>query len=109
MNRQLSSTVCLVLLLTLSIFPLWGKTHRFQLVDKANLFGVDLEAGDYKLQLSEDVAMIYRGKRLLVTAKIRTESMRGETPHSCRCLDGKLTEVRLDSEKVVFLERLSNP
>jgi hypothetical protein len=109
MDRKAVVILCLTLIGSLTVFPLFGKTHKFQLVEKASLCGVNLEPGYYTLKLSEDVAGIYLGSRLLVTAKVRTEQMRGETPNSCRCFQNILTEVRLDTEKVVFLERVDSP
>jgi hypothetical protein len=109
MNRQAAIILCLTLIGTLTAFPLLGKTHQFQIVEKTSLCGVELEPGYYKLKLSEDVAGIYLGNRLLLTAKVRTEQMRGETPNSCRCFQNILTEVRMDTEKVVFLERVDRP
>jgi hypothetical protein len=109
MSRLPVAILCLTLVGTLTVLPLLGKTHKFQLMEKATLCGVELEPGYYTLKLDEDLAGIYLGKRLLVTAKVRTEQMRGETPNSCRCFQSALTEVRMATEKVVFLERVDRP
>lgn len=109
MHRRLAGISSLVLVAILTILSLLGKGHQFQLVEKAKLCGVDLEPGCYQLKSSEDCAGIYKGKRLLVVAKVRTEPMNEETPNSCCCSNGILTEVRMETEKVVFLKLLDRP
>jgi hypothetical protein len=109
MNRRVATFLCLTFFCTIAVVPLLGKTHQFLLGKSANLCGVDLEPGHYKLKLSEDVAGIYKGKRLLLTARVRIEPLQKEIPYSCRCSEGILKEVRMDTQKLIFLELVDRP
>jgi hypothetical protein len=106
LKKTLITTLALFLVSTICVLPLMGKVHKFSLMSEATLCGVALEPGDYKLKVSEDVAGIYRGRDLLVAAKVRIEPIAGAVANSCCCSDGILTEVRLGEEKVVFLEQV---
>lgn len=67
------NTMALVFFLVsfMTLFPLLGKTYRFELPKTTALNGVDLRAGTYELKLNstQTKAQIYKNGKLAVTAQ----------------------------------------
>jgi hypothetical protein len=85
-------------------------SHPFQLRVKASLCGVSLEPGDYSIVLHDNLADIYRGEQLVVTAKARVSALEEHKwPNTVYCCGGVLMIVRLEKLKVVFPEPLGKP
>jgi hypothetical protein len=101
-TNTLMLTSLLVSALLLS--PLWGKAYRFSLAEQSGLYGITLEPGEYSLQIFDDVASIYEGKKIIAVVEIRIEPLGICVPNSTCCCNGTLTEVRLPDKRVVFIE-----
>jgi hypothetical protein len=83
--------------------PVPDKPQKFELRTKATLCGVELKPGQYTLKFREDVADIYKGEELIVTAKARIRPLRPHSrPHTAYHCGGILLEVRLEKVKVIF-------
>jgi len=95
------------LVVVFTFVTLSAETHKFKLSEKMSLYEVTLSPGEYKLRLSEDIAEIYEGGRLLVKARIEVKPLEGFLPNSVNCKKGFLTKIRLKSERIVFLEKIS--
>ena len=108
MKKTLITAFVLFLVSVFCFLPLMSKNHDFRLGEDAKLCGVQLTKGQYNLTLSEDVAGIYKGNKLLVTAKVKVSPLEGEIAHSYRCKNGEVLEVRLEHEKVIFIEKIEN-
>jgi hypothetical protein len=102
-------------------------SYPFRLSTKATLLGVALEPGQYELKLQKRLADIYKGKTLLVKAKVKVEPLErdlwrynvfefggilvgplvGSAPNYAHCRDGIVEEIRLRRKRVIFVELLS--
>jgi len=83
-----------------------AKSHKVEFLNKAVINGVELSPGKYKLELNGDSTVeIYKGKELLVSAKVEVLPLGKAYPNSVsQKSDGRVTEIRLKKERVVFNE-----
>ena len=83
-----------------------GKSHKVEFLVKAVINGVEISPGKYKLEVNGDnMAEIYKGKDLLVSAKVEILPLGKAYPNSVsQKSDGRVTEIRLKKERVVFGE-----
>jgi len=103
-NKKLS--IALVGLLTLVL--LTGSAfsaHRIEILRAATINGVELKPGKYELSVADEkTAEIYKGKKLIVSADVEVQPLGGATAGSvAQGVDGKIREIRLKNEKVVFV------
>jgi len=105
-RRTLSLTICLILVFAQLSPALLADGHRFELLKAGMVNGVMLEPGRYILEIiGENLGRIYRGKKLLVEAKLEVLPIGGAMPDSVSQLrDGKVKEIRLKEERVVFVD-----
>ena len=105
MNRNLGTSLIALIALTLLVGVVFGSTHRVEIMRVANVNGVELKPGNYQVSLTdENTAEIYKGKKLLVRAKVEIQPLGAETPGSVtQGVDGKVKEIRLKDEKIVFV------
>ena len=105
MRRTICLTICLLLIASALTPAVLAKGHRFELVKKGLVNGVELKPGHYELVLiDESLGEIYRGKKRLVEVKVDVVPIGGATPGSVsQYRDGRVKEVRLENERVVFV------
>ena len=105
MRRAICLTICLLLIATTLTPAVLAKGHRFELVKTGLVNGVELKPGQYELILNgEGLGQIYRGKNRLVEAKVEVLPIGVATPGSVsQYRDGRVKEVRLKDERVVFV------
>lgn len=104
MKKQLGVLSIVVLVAVILTAPLVANSHRFRLAEKARLYAIDLEPGEYVLKVYDDVASIYQGKKLIGVARIEIEPIAGVLKNSTLCCDGVLREIRLEEERVLIVE-----
>jgi len=106
MNRKLTTLLIAFLTIAVMMGVAFSSTHKVEMLRVATVNGVELKPGNYKLSLSgENTAEIYRGKKLMVTATVEIQPLGGSTPGSvAQGVDGKVREIRLKNEKVVFID-----
>jgi hypothetical protein len=77
-----------------------------QFLTKAVINGVEISPGTYKLEMNGDNTVeIYNGKELLISAKVEVLPLGNAYPNSVsQKSDGRVTEIRLKKERVVFGE-----
>jgi len=87
----------------------FSAAHRVEFMRAATVNGVELKPGNYQLTMTDETtAEIYRGKKLLVKAKVEIQPLGGATPGSVsQGVDGKVREIRLKTEKIVFVNSIS--
>jgi hypothetical protein len=83
--------------------PLMGESYRFRLTESAKLYAIEFQPGEYELKVFDDVASIYRGKKLVAVARVKTEPLDEELQNSTFCCDGVLKEIRLKDRRVLFV------
>ncbi len=83
-----------------------AKSHKVEFLNKAVINGVELQPGTYKLEMNGDNKVeIYKGKELLVSAQVKVLPLGKAYPNSVsQKSDGRVTEIRLKKERVVFDE-----
>jgi len=94
----------------LTLFPLLGKTYRFELVKTTALNGVDLRAGIYTLEINstQTRAEIYNRGKLAVTAQVEVKPLGNSTRETVLIgRDGTLSEYRSSREKILFVNASS--
>ena len=106
MKERICALLMSLLIGALMVSPVWAESHKVQIPLKATLYGVELEPGSYKLKLEGDVGELYKGKQLLVRAKVSIEPKDPELRDYCLLSKGQLKEVGLKHDKVVFLAQL---
>lgn len=85
--------------------PALAKSHSFDLYQAATLNGVELVPGNYKLKLNEEEAEIHRGGKMIVKAKVEVQPLgEGVLPNTERIEGGKLIEIRMKKQVVVFVD-----
>ena len=106
MNKEQATTLIALLTLTLLMGVAFSSAHRVEIMRAATVNGVELKPGNYQLSVADgNTAEIYKGKKLLVRAKVEILPLAGATPGSVtQGADGKVREIRLKSEKVVFVD-----
>ena len=106
MKKNLVTVSIVLLTLTLLISVAFSASHRVEILRAANVNGVELKPGNYQLKMAdENTAEIYKGKRLVVTAKVELAPLGNATPGSVsQGVDGNVREIRLKQEKVVFVD-----
>ena len=105
MKKFFATALAVALIATLATGPVWAKSEKFTLVDTSSLNGVQLEPGRYKINLNgDDEAEIYRRGKLIMTARVAVHPLENEQPHSYAHSSGKITEIRLKNQKVIFLD-----
>jgi hypothetical protein len=84
----------------------FAKSHKVEFRMKAVINGVELEPGTYKLEVNGDNKVdIYKGKELVVSAEVEILPLGNVYPNSVsQSSDGKVKEIRLKKERVVFAE-----
>ena len=105
--RKLSTlAICLVLASTFLPTSVLAESHRIELIRPGEIDGQELKAGQYKLVLTgQGTAEIYRGRKLLVKAKVEVLPLGDRIPSSInQTQNGELKEIRLKKERVVFIE-----
>jgi hypothetical protein len=83
-----------------------AESHRIDMLRAGILNGVELKTGQYKLVLNDEgEAEIYRGKKLMVKAKVEILPLGGGTPGSIiQDREGTLKEIRLSEQKILFVD-----
>lgn len=104
MRRYLNILPAMILIGAILAAPLQGKSNRFRLAECAILYVIELQPGEYELEIYDDVASIYQDKKLVAVAGIRIEPIAGATVNSTFCCDGVLKDVRLKDKRVLFIE-----
>ena len=106
MRRTSILTFCLFLSFVLLTPAALAEGHRFELLKSGQVNGVDLKAGQYELVLNgQGLGEIYRGKKLLVEAKVEVLPIGGALKQSVsQYRDGRIKEIRLKQERVVFVD-----
>lgn len=109
MNRKIAKALIALITVALLMGIAFSSSHKVEILRAATVNGVELKPGDYKLSMVDDqTAEIYRGKRLIVKAKVEVQPLAGATPGSVtQGTDGKVKEIRLKNEKVVFVDAVS--
>jgi hypothetical protein len=105
--RKLSTlAICLVLVSLFLVTTLVAESHRIELIRPCEIDGQELKAGQYKLVLKgQGTAAIYRGRKLLVEARVKVLPLGDSVPRSIsQTKDGELKEIRLKKERVVFVD-----
>lgn len=81
-----------------------AKSHRIELTQKAEVNGVSLNPGTYRIKFNGDNELeIYKGSRLLTKARAEVRPLEDAIPHSVTLKKGQLVEIRLKNEKLVLL------
>ena len=106
MKKLTSITLVLLIACVLTSGVALGKAHKVEFLVKAVINGVEISPGKYKLEVNGDnMAEIYKGKELLVSAKVEVLPLGKAYPNSVsQKSDGRVTEIRLKKERVVFGE-----
>jgi hypothetical protein len=104
MKRRLENFVLMILVGAILVAPLMSKSHRFRLAESASLYAIELQPGEYELKIYDDVASIYQGKKLIAVVSIRIEPIEDAVENSTVCCEGVLKEVRLQEQRVLFVE-----
>ena len=109
MKKNLVTVSIVLLTLTLLMSVAFSAAHRVEILRAATVNGVELKPGNYQLtKTDESTAEIYKGKRLVVTAEVEVVPLGNATPGSVsQGVDGKVREIRLKQEKVVFVASAS--
>ena len=109
MNRKLTTLLIAFLTIAVMMGVAFSNTYKVEMLRAATVNGVELKPGNYKLSLSDgSTAEIYKGKKLMVTATVEVQPLGGSTPGSVsQGIDGKVREIRLKSEKVIFVDSAS--
>ena len=109
MKKNLATLSIVLLILTLLVSVAFSAGHRVEILRSANVNGVELKPGNYKLTMTDEkTAEIYKGKKLMVTAHVELVPLGNATPGSvAQGVDGKVREIRLKQEKVVFVDSAS--
>ncbi len=109
MSKKMFVVLIALFSLTLIMGVAFSAVHRVEILRSASINGVDLKPGNYALAVvDENTAEIYKGKKLLVKAKIEVVPLAGATPGSVsQGVDGKVREIRLKEEKVVFVDAIT--
>jgi hypothetical protein len=83
-----------------------AEAHRFDLLRKGLINGVELKPGRYTLELDGDnLGRIRQGKKLLVEVSIEVLPIGGAMPQSVsQFRDGRVKEIRLKEKRVVFVD-----
>jgi len=99
-------TLVILIACVLSSGVALAKSHKVQFLNKAVINGVEIQPGTYKLEMNGDSKVeIYKGKNLLVSAKVEVLPLGKAYPNSVsQKTDGRVTEIRLKKERVVFDE-----
>lgn len=106
MRKVSTLAICLVLVNSFLATTLVAESHRIELIRPGEIGGQELKVGQYKLVLSgQGLAEIYRGRKLLVKAKVEVLPLGDAIPRSIsQTQDGELKEIRLKKERVVFVD-----
>jgi hypothetical protein len=109
MKRKLTTTLIAFLAMAVLMSIALSSTHKVEIMRAATVNGVELKPGNYRLSVAdENTAEIYKGSKLIVKAKVEILPLGGATPGSVtQGIDGKVREIRLKNEKVVFLDAAS--
>ena len=105
MKKRVITAMIALLAITL-LTGLAFSAHRVEIMRSASVNGVELKPGNYKIEMTdENTAQIFKGKKLVVTAKVDVMPLGGATPGSVsQGTDGKVREIRLKNERVVFID-----
>ena len=106
MKKLVITTLVILVACALSSGVALAKTHKVQFLNKAVINGVEIQPGTYKLEMNGDNKVeIYKGKELLVSAEVEVLPLGKAYPNSVsQKTDGRVTEIRLKKERVVFDE-----
>lgn len=106
MKKLAIITLVILIACVLSSGVALAKSHKVQFLNKAVINGVEIQPGTYKLEMNGDSKVeIYKGKNLLVSAKVEVLPLGKAYPNSVsQKTDGRVTEIRLKKERVVFDE-----
>ncbi len=110
MRKMHSKILFLVLVGFMNLYPLLGKSYRFELAKTTALNGVELRAGMYKLELNstQTKAEIYENGKLAVTARVNVQPLGNSTRDTVLIgKDGTLSEYRSSKEKIRFIDESS--
>jgi hypothetical protein len=107
MKRLSYLTLAAALVGTVMINLVQAETQKFQVNSKVSLCGIELEEGEYGLEMREGKAVIYKGKELLVTAEARVEPIEHRHRNCVICCSAILMEVRFKDVRVIFTKPLS--
>ncbi len=90
---------------TIALAVASAATHKVTLFQTSNLGGQELKAGEYKIEVTDNKAVIKDGKKVVTTdVKVETEGQKFAST-SIRYTDGsKVSEIRLGgtNTKLVF-------
>jgi hypothetical protein len=98
----------LILLLTGFFFvdQARSENHRIEILKTASVNGIQLKPGVYRLDLNgTNEAEIYKGRNLLVRAKVELVPLANAAPNSVlQTSTGALKEIRLNKARIVFVD-----
>jgi hypothetical protein len=109
MNRKLFTALVVFLAMAFLMGVAFSSTHKIEVMRAGTVNGIELKPGNYKLSMTDDsTAEIYKGRKLVVKAKVEIQPLGSATPGSItQGTDGKVREIRLKNEKVVFVDTAS--
>lgn len=106
MRKTIGISLILLLAGFFAVDTARSEHHRIEILKTASVSGIQLKPGVYRLGLNgTNEAEIFKGHRLLVKTEIKLVPLANASANSVlQTTDGALKEIRLEKERVVFVD-----